>query len=155
MSLLLCIQFGHSQPNRRSLLCFLLQCFIFFLKPPGGIPPLRSDLGGRGTFFENHERPTVVVISISFAKHLVVIVGFHAENLLERLLWRLNTADPIFLFHWAWEPHTYIIYPLQQKIVHAWYKIKLSKGAYEKLNVAYAAELDANRYRRATSTRFS
>ena len=69
------------------------------------------------------------------------------------ILWRPNTADPLFLFHRAWEHHTYLLYPLQQKVVHAWYKIKLSKGAYEKRNVANAAELDA--YRRATSTSFS
>ena len=94
-----------------------------------------------------------MVISISFAKNLVIIVVFPAENLLEPLLWRQNTADPLFLFHWAWEHHTYPIYPLQQNIVHAWSKFKLSKGAYEKRSVANAAELNA--YRRATSTSFS
>ena len=51
------------------------QCFIFFLTPPGGIPPpLRSDLGG-GNFFSKTAKD-LVVMSIFLAKHLVVIVVF-------------------------------------------------------------------------------
>ena len=56
-----------------------MQCFIFFLTPPGGIPPPPKVRLRGGGFFSKTAKD-LVAMSIFLAKHLVVIVVFRFSS---------------------------------------------------------------------------